>query len=240
MGKEDLLGTFVWHDLMTTDVAAARAFYTEVIGWKLQDWEDAKGSEPYTMWLAGEKAIGGVATLPDEAKKMGAPPHWHAYVGTPDVDATAARATELGATLLVPPRDIPKVGRFSIIQDPQGAVQAAFTPEGGEGTAPGQGPGFFSWAELMTSDLDGAVAFYEALYGWQETRTMDMGPDLGPYRMFGKDGETSLGGMMKLPPQMPQGLGGKVFSGPMEVPGGDRVAQIVDPQGAMLGLHQSA
>jgi predicted enzyme related to lactoylglutathione lyase len=77
----DIRGRFLWFDLMTTDTDGAKAFYTETIGWKTQAWEDTPAGTPYTMWVAGETPVGGVNILPEEAKAMGAPSHWLAYVG---------------------------------------------------------------------------------------------------------------------------------------------------------------
>ena len=116
-------GSFVWYELMTSDVEAAKAFYTEAIGWKTQDFEGAD----YTMFAVGDRPIGGVMLLPEEAKKMGAPPHWLGHLGVADCDASAKKAEELGGKILRPPEDIePGVGRFSVVADPQGAVLSLF------------------------------------------------------------------------------------------------------------------
>ncbi len=117
-------GAFSWCDLMTTDVKAAKAFYSKLFGWEME--EMAMPGMPYTVVKAGGKGIGGIAPMPKEATK-GMPPAWGIYVTVDDVDATAETAKQLGAQLLVPPQDIPKVGRFCVIQDPQGAVISAIT-----------------------------------------------------------------------------------------------------------------
>ena len=116
-------GAFSWCELITTDVDAAKAFYTKLFGW---DTEDMSMPEmAYTVVKAGNKEIGGIMPIPKEAQGM--PPMWGAYVTVDDVDLTAQTAEQLGAILLVPPRDIPNVGRFCVIQDPQGAVISAIT-----------------------------------------------------------------------------------------------------------------
>src|SRR5262245_37289197 len=120
-------GRFVWHELMTTDTAAAAAFYTKVIGWKTQPFEQ---DPTYTMWVAKSGPVGGVMKLPDDAKAMGAPPHWLPYINTTDVDATVRQANQLGAKTLFGPNDIPNVGRFAVMQDPQGAVFATYKSSG--------------------------------------------------------------------------------------------------------------
>ncbi len=253
-------GRFVWYDLMTSDVAAAQEFYTKLIGWGTQAWEG--GEQPYTMWTNDGTPLGGVMTLPDDAKKAGAPPHWLGYVATTDVDETVAKATGLSAQTYVPATDIPSVGRFAVLGDPQGAVFAVFAsenePPGHDGPA---NVGEMSWHELATSDYEAAFEFYSALFGWEKTDAMDMG-EAGIYQMYGLASDGSpMGGIFNKPPEMPAAawlhyifvkdvkrsveqvkeMGGQVLNGPMEVPGGsgDFVAQCVDPQGAAFALHSS-
>jgi uncharacterized protein len=116
-------GAFSWCELMTTDVDAAKIFYTKLFGWDSEAM--TMPGMTYTVVKAGGKGIGGIMTIPKEAK--GAPPMWCAYVTVDDVDVTARTAEQLGAKILVPPTDIPTVGRFCVIQDPQGAVLNAIT-----------------------------------------------------------------------------------------------------------------
>ena len=171
----DTQGNFVWYELMTSDVNGAIKFYKDVIGWGTQAFEG--GEMPYTMWTVGETPLGGVMTLPDEAKKMGAPPHWLAYVAADDVDALTKKAASLGAKTYMPPKDIPKVGRFSIIADPQGAVIALFKGSGPEMPRAAEATnGHFSWHELIAGEWESAFRFYSQLFGWQKTDAMDMGP----------------------------------------------------------------
>jgi predicted enzyme related to lactoylglutathione lyase len=250
------LGRFCWYELMTTGPDEAPDFYAAVTGWGTIPFDGA--GEPYTMWTNGETPIGGIMRLPKEAIDAGAPPHWLPYVSTPDIAATKTKALDLGANVLAE-IDIPTVGTVAVMSDPQGAVFAAYEPEG---DAPGHdGPGEvgeFSWHELYAEDADAAFAFYRDLFGWKETGTMDMG-EQGLYRMFGTDTVT-YGGMMKLPEPMPapqwllyarvpdidaaaaavEEAGGEVWNGPMEIPGGDFVAHCRDPQGTMFALHASA
>src|SRR5687768_9589031 len=96
-------GHFVWHELLTTDTKKAIAFYTEVIGWKTQLFEENQGPEPYTMWVSSQGPLGGVMTLPEEAKKMGVPPHWMGHVEVADVDAAVAKVKSSGGQVHVPP-----------------------------------------------------------------------------------------------------------------------------------------
>lgn len=253
---ETNLGRFLWYDLMTPDPGAAQGFYRNVVGWGTEVFES--GPKPYDMWTRDGQPIGGVMELPEEASAAGAPPHWLAYIGTPDVDSTTARAADLGATVLVSPQDIPDVGRFSVLADPDGAVFATFAPAMDAPPHPGMpSEGDFSWHELLSEDYERGFEFYAELFGWKVHEDMDMG-EYGIYRIYGMDGP-SLGGIMNRPPEMPVGAwlfyvrvddldsavdrvkaaGGQVLNGPMEVPGGDRVAQCRDPQGAMFALHWS-
>ncbi|MGF1615358.1 MAG: VOC family protein [Gammaproteobacteria bacterium] len=116
-------GAFSWCELMTTDVEAAKAFYSKLFGWSTDD-ESMPGMN-YTLVKAGGKEIGGIMAMPSSAQ--GTPPMWGAYVTVDDVDATAQTAEELGGRVLISPQDIPEVGRFCVIQDPQGAVINAIT-----------------------------------------------------------------------------------------------------------------
>jgi hypothetical protein len=167
---------------MTTDLDSSARFYTRVVGWEKQAWDQ---DPSYRMFATGGVPMAGYMLLPEDARRMGAPPHWMTYIGTPDVDATAAQAEDLGARVLKSPTDIPNVGRFSVIQDPQGATFSAFTPNQ---PPPGDGKpslGDFSWHELTTTDWPAALHFYHRLFGWEKAGSMEMGPDIGTYQMFG-------------------------------------------------------
>lgn len=248
-------GRFVWHELMTRDPVAAQDFYTKVIGWGTQKFEGSPAGD-YTMWMIGDTPVGGVMKLPESAAAMGAPPNWLAYVEVPDVDETVALAQRLGGKALVPAEDIADVGRFAVLQDPQGGVFAIITSAMPLGPEEDPAPRTFSWHELTTSDQQAAIRFYERLFGWVKQSEFDMG-NMGVYHMFGRDRFT-YGGMMTKPPEAPgtywlhyiqvddsadaataraTALGAKAVVGPMEVPGGDRVAVLTDPQGAFFAVH---
>jgi predicted enzyme related to lactoylglutathione lyase len=245
-------GRFVWYDLMTTAPERAVAFYTKVAGWGTAAWE---GPTPYTMWTNNSRPIGGVMPLPPSA---GAQPHWLAYIASANIEATVKQTTDFGGRVLVPPTDIPTVGRYAVLTDPQGVAFAAFS---GSSETPGHEgppePGEFSWRELATRDYPAAFRFYETLFGWNKSIVVDMGGG-ATYQIFGRNG-VDLGGMFDKPPSMPgppgwlyyirvpdlaraldavKASGGKVLSDPMEVPGGDTVAPCLDPQGAAFALHQ--
>ncbi len=247
-------GKILWYELMTTDVAAAKAFYSELVGWGSTTFE---GSGEYEMMTVGDRPVCGVMPLPEEALGSDASPHFLAYFATADVDETTKKAVAAGAELLVPAMGIPDVGRLSVLRDPQGAVFAPYTPAEDEDLGAAPEVGDISWHELSVADHEKAWDFYHALFGWELTQDMDMGP-AGNYRLF-MAGPYDGGGMYNKSKEMPappgwlyyirvadldeacercKKLGGQVLNGPMEVPGGDRVAQCLDPQGAPFALHQ--
>jgi uncharacterized protein len=113
-------GAFAWNELNSRDVSSAKAFYTEVFGWTPNDLD--MGGMSYTEWKLGDKQVAGMMTMPDMVPAE-VPAHWLVYFGVDDTDATVAQATELGATTVVPPTDIPP-GRFAVLADPDGAVFA--------------------------------------------------------------------------------------------------------------------
>ena len=115
-------GDFSWCELMTNDVDASKGFYSKVLGWTIDEMPMAEG-EPYNVIKVGGQGVGGIMKMPKEVPP-GVPPHWQSYVTVDDVDAVAKKAEELGATAIVPPTDIPNVGRFYVFKDPQGAVLA--------------------------------------------------------------------------------------------------------------------
>ncbi|HYV97727.1 MAG TPA: VOC family protein [Gemmatimonadaceae bacterium] len=245
-------GQFIWYELMTPDPQGAIKFYPQFTGWGTQPFD-----ENYTMWTTDGEPFAGLMKLTDEMRAGGAPPSWTAYVEVTNVDDTAALATSLGAKTIVPPTDIPNVGRFAIIQDPQGAVLAVFKSSAGMTGWDGTNViGRFSWHELMCLDHTKAFEFYRRLFGWEKLDESDMGGGL-MYLIFGK-GKKMYGGMFtrtadmaNMPPfwllyvsvkNVPAALatatkaGGSVHRPPMDIPGGV-IAIMGDPQGAGFALH---
>jgi uncharacterized protein len=249
-------GSFVWYDHLTRDPSAAIGFYTDLFGWKTRPF--GEGSD-YVMWVGSQGPLGGVMKLPEEAASMGAPPHWMGNVQVENVDATLALTRKLGGSVHKEPEDIPTVGRFAIIADPQGAFLSVFQTSGGMQAHDASKAGEFCWSELVTSDSSAAFEFYASIFGWKSIEAMDMGP-MGTYRIFGL-GEQRIGGMMTAPKgaTMPPmwlyyvnfasfadldaaiaratARGAKIVNGPMEVPGGAKIVQLMDPQGAAFALH---
>jgi predicted enzyme related to lactoylglutathione lyase len=116
-------GVFSWNELVTTDVPAAKKFYREALGWDLNDIN--AGAMAYTMARMGDREVAGIMAMPNDAQGM--PPSWGSYVTVDNVDARVARVESLGGKICIAPRDIPNVGRFALIADPQGALLAMIT-----------------------------------------------------------------------------------------------------------------
>lgn len=248
-------GRFDWYELNTTDVDAALAWYTRHLAWEQMAYPTPMG----TYWMVRpsslEVPIGGLTTLNEQAKAMGAPAHWLGHIAVADVDVTAAEAVSRGGRALSPAIDIPEIGRIQVIQDPWGAVFAlhAFPSDMAPARNP-QPPGDVCWHELITGDIEGALAFYGALFGWEKGETHDMGP-LGIYQIINRGG-VGLGGMFLKPPGMPYGAwmyyvvvhdldatvsameqdGATIVVRPHQIPDGNRIAAFDDPQGAGMAL----
>lgn len=111
-------GAFSWNEFLTNDVSAAKAFYSELFGWQLRD--EQMGDATYTIINIGDKQIGGIMAYPPDMQDT--PPAWGAYVTVDDVDKQVIKAEKLGGKIVTPPRDIPNVGRYAVINDPQGAM----------------------------------------------------------------------------------------------------------------------
>ncbi len=255
MREADLLGKFIWHELMTPDAQAAADFYSSVLPWT----SEASTVAGYVLLMRGPVGVAGLMPQPQSVRDSGTPPSWLVYIAAPDVDATVEAAQRLGGKLLKAPTDIPGIGRFAVLSDPLGAAFAVFTPA--MAPPPGGTPeplGRFSWHELATTDPQGALAFYAELFGWTRGPAHDMGAG-GLYQIIEQAG-VQIGGLHVLedPSKPPRWLsyvqiegldaaletvgtlGGRVLRGPHEVPGGSRVAHIVDPQGGMIALHEAA
>ncbi|HEU5047573.1 MAG TPA: VOC family protein [Rickettsiales bacterium] len=252
----NLHGAFVWYDIMTSDAEAARVFYSQVIGWKMEPSQ--KTDLDYTILFNGKDRIGGLMPLPEELKTKNVPPHWQGYIAVDDVDAYVKRIKEAGGSVCKEPWDIPNLGRFAAVADPHGATFIITHGTGDETpvcvpSAPAT-PGYVGWNELHAGEGAAAFAFYEKLFGWTKERALDM-DEMGVYQTFKTNGVQG-GGMMTKQPQCPRPFwlfyfnvdgiddaiaraeknGGKLLMGPHQVPTGQWVAQFFDPQGAMFAM----
>ncbi len=254
-------GEFIWYELLTPDTAGAQAFYSQVLNWQFADTE--AGGQQYSIINVADAdrsepvSVGGMLTLSEEMKQGGAHPVWLGYIGVDDVDDCVRRATEAGGKVLMPAWDVEGVGRLAMITDPQGApfyvMRGAADETSSAFAADKPRPGHCAWNELANPDPADAWRFYGSLFHWQKDGEMDMGA-MGKYE-FIRHG-VMIGAIMPKPEQMPVPMwtyyfrvaginaalravsenGGQVLFGPGEVPGGDRVANCMDPQGAMFSL----
>jgi uncharacterized protein len=246
-------GRFVWYELTTTDMEAAKAFYAKVVGWGTQD--ASMPGMPYTLFTAGGAPVSGLMDLPEDERKMGAKPSWIGHVSVDDVDATTDRIKHLGGTVQVPPQDIPNISRFSIVADPQMATLAVFKwlNPGQRQPADLEAPGRVGWHELLAADGEKALAFYSELFGWQRADA-DV-DEMGTYQPFSTGGQT-IGAMFTKPPRVAAPFwlyyfnigdidaavkrvtasGGRALNDPIEVLRGSWAVQCTDPQGAIFAL----
>lgn len=248
----DRHGSFAWYELLTTDAAAARSFYRNVVGWEAHD--ASTPAFPYSVFSAGQTEVGGLMELPADALRMGAEPRWVGYVAVDDIDGTVERLKRLGGSVFVPPTDS-NIGRVSIVADPQSATFGIVGAlKRGEPAVEPPPPGRVGWHELLAADGTGAFAFYHELFGWQAApREQDR---LDSYQLVRAGELTTVGMFTKLPKApVPFWLyyfevpdialaaarvregGGRVVQGPMELLGGSWIARCIDPQGAMFSLQ---
>lgn len=239
-------GVFVWRELMTPDAQKARAFYAELLGWTYQDVP--MGDVTYTLVHKGEAQIAGIMEMKDSPH----PPHWMSYVSVEDVDAAAKRAGENGGTVAVAPQDIPNIGRFAVIGDPDHAYVSLFKSADGDAPARQPGVGEFCWETLSTNDIERAKSFYGAVVGWKVGR----GPDGSDITVFTTSGGTQVADVQKaegFPPMWmtyvivekledanarAEKLGGTIVVPLIEVPQVGRISVMRDPTGAHLGLFE--
>ena len=253
-------GGYIWYELLTPDAEGSKAFYDSVIGWNIG--EAVPEFQGYRMIGRSDgKFAGGVMPLSAEMQQHGARPTWLGYIHVSNVDDSVARIEQAGGKTIMPPFDIPNVGRIAMVADPQGAPFYVMKP-----IPPADDPNAQSdvfspteaqhvrWNELSTSDQDGAIGFYSRQFGWKQEGDMDMG-EMGRYAFIQANGVT-IGAIMRKPPQLPVSVwtyyigvddidravkaitdgGGRLLNGPMEIPGGEFALNGLDPQGAAFGL----
>ncbi len=255
-------GSFIWYELMTTDPDGAAAFYGPVVGWRISAKADpAAGGVDYRhITRADGGGNGGVLGLDAQMQQGGARPCWLGYLHVADVDEAVKAIVADGGKALMPAFDL-AVGRIAMVADPQGVpiyVMAPIPPAGAEDATSDVYSRWeeqhVSWNELYSPDLEAAKRFYSRHFNFEFNESLPMGP-MGDYCFIDHGGET-IGAMMQKPEQVPVGmwnfyirvpaidaavakvneLGGQVFNGPMEVPGGEWIINGMDPQGAPFSL----
>lgn len=240
-------GYFAWHDLITTDIPSAVEFYKKVIGWQTQPFEPAG---TYLMWTGKHGTVGGVGPAPEAVT-----PYWRVYIGTDDINATIVKALQLGGKVTMPVADIPNVGKWASLQDPQGNEFGLFWSADSKTPELHRDPGEFNWHELVTDDHEAAFKFYQQLFGWQHGIDHNIG-EMGVYSVFTHEGRPQgMGGMYNRANGVPSGwrtytivkdaskaastikrLGGVVTQAAEQVPGGSWIVKFTDPQGASHAL----
>lgn len=252
-------GSFCWFELATTDQQAAKAFYTSLLGWTVAD-SPIGPDEFYSMFKLDGRDVSAGYTMRPEQRQQGVPPNWMVYVAVADADATAARATSLGATVLGPPFDVMEHGRMAVLQDPAGAVFSIWQPKQHGGTGATGVTGAVSWCELSTPDQASGANFYSDLFGWKMVSGKEMTPATpGDYYHI-VNGEQMIGGVAppeQRDPNAPphwllyievancaattakaKSAGANVYLDSMDVGENGVVSVIADPQGAVFGIHQ--
>lgn len=250
-------GSFCWIKLATTDQNAAKKFYGSLFGWTPQDNPMGPG-EVYTIFqLEGCDAAAGYTIRPDQ-KAQGVPPNWMLYIAVDSADQSAAKAQQLGGTVVAPPFDVMEFGRMAVISDPAGAHFCIWQPKQNKGTGIAHVPGTLCWADLSTPDPKSGAEFYSKLFGWQITADEK---DKSGYLHI-KNGEHFIGGIPPAAHRQPgvpphwlpyfwvddvdasakkaQQAGARMFVPPMTLEGVGRFAVIADPQGAVFAIFKSA
>ena len=232
-----------WHELLAPDVEPAKTFYSSLFGWELEVWRP--GTADYAMARVDGRNHAGFF-----AREVAAP-HWLVYFMVDDADATAARAVELGGRVARRAEDIPDVGRFVVLADPQGAIFAVIEPFEPEERA----TGVFVVDELMTTNVEDAERFYGELFGWRAEPSGD-----SHYVLFRGPGGEVVAGLMAKPEHVPapawmtyigvqevdaaaelaRGLGATVAVPPTTIAGGvGSFAVLIDPAGAPFGVYKA-
>ena len=246
-------GTFCWAELATSDAAGAKAFYTGLFDWRADD-APMPGGGTYTMFSHQDGYVAAAYSLTDEMKQMQVPVHWMLYVSVEDARATAAKAAELGGTVLKEAFDVGEIGSMAVLQDPAGGAFSVWQPKASRGTDHlDNRPHTVCWNELATRDAAAAGDFYCALFGWTAQR-MEM--EGTPYTMF-MNGEARAAGMLQMTEEwgdIPSHwmmyvavedcdataarvteLGGQVCVPATDIPAG-RFAVINDPRGGTFSI----
>jgi predicted enzyme related to lactoylglutathione lyase len=245
-------GTPSWVDLGTPDMDKTVAFYGAVFGWDIPESPNADQTGGYRTATSGGRSVGGVMPLMQE----GQPPVWSTYVSVEDADATVAKVTEAGGTVIAPPMDVMDLGRMAVFMDPTGAVLGVWQPMEMKGAQLVNEPVSVTWNELNTRDPEAAQEFYAAVFGWQAEMSDEGGVG---YVMFTRADGSRVAGMMdigrtEMPDEIPahwlvyfavadtdstiseaQENGGTLRFGPVDIPIG-RFAVLTDPNGSAFAV----
>jgi uncharacterized protein len=240
-----------WVDVSSPDVEASKRFYSGLFGWEVQDAGPAEETGGYAMFTLKGRTVAGLSPVQDENQ----PPMWSVYVATDDADAAAARVTEAGGDVLFGPIDVMDAGRMAVFAHPAAGLLGTWQAGAHTGAQLVNEPGALNWNELQTRDVEGAKAFYAAVFGWQPD-DQDFGGMT--YTVFNV-GDTGIAGAMAMPSQAPaevaafwlayftvadcdasvakvQELGGSALGPAHDLEGVGRFAVVADPHGASFGV----
>ena len=165
--SEYSLGELCWADVQTPDVAAAKAFYAAVFGWRYEDFPTPDGRS-YAKAYLDDDIVATVAPQPQQGSAP-RPAHWNVYFAAVDARAAAEEAGHAGGTVRFGPEDIGDTGTMVFVDPPGGGATGIWQA----GTHPGSGryneSGAFAWAELLTPEPQAAVGFFQQLFGHEVT-----------------------------------------------------------------------
>ncbi|WP_299797718.1 VOC family protein [uncultured Shewanella sp.] len=245
-----------WVELASHDANAGKQFYSELLGWSLQDMPIPDGV--YTMFnlVLGEESdeIGAAYQMPAEMSEQGIPTNWTVYFAVDSVDATIALARSNGGELLLGPHDVGTAGRMALLRDPQGAKFAIWQAGEHIGARRRGESGTLCWVELACRNTGLAKQFYPKILDWK----VQPGDIPGfEYTEWLVDGEP-FGGMMEMTEEWGDidphwmlyftvadcdetvvkatKIGGKICVPPTNIPKVGRFAVIKDPQGGVFSV----
>jgi predicted enzyme related to lactoylglutathione lyase len=246
-------GTPCWVDLFTSDPERSGAFYTALFGWELVDQGEAYGG--YTLVRKDGASVAGLMRNSDDS---GTPDTWSTYLATADIDASVARASGAGASILAPAMQVGPLGSMAVLVDPAGAVVGLWQAGEHPGFTRYDEPGSVVWQETYSKSFGASRDFYAEVFGW----SYDVTGDSDDFRyLTAKVGGAPVAGLMDsariLPDTVPShwavyfgvedtdaaqavatAHGATVLMGAEDTPFG-RIADLLDPTGAPFKLHSS-
>ncbi len=238
-----------WTELGTSDLEAAKRFYTNVFGWRPETdpREEAGG---YTIANLGDAPVAALSPLYQKSQSVA----WNVSFAVPYADAAVAAVRAAGGAVVVEPMDVFDHGRFAVVADPGGAVFQLWQARSFHGAALFNAPGSLGWVELMTRAPDAVIAFYTTVFDWSVRPSKS-------YTRWGIEG-IDFGGMVEMGDKFPHEVpphwlpyfavenvdetarscvdaGGDILMVPTSVPDGPRIAVPRDPQGAAFGIYKA-
>ncbi len=245
-------GTPCWVDMTTDDLEQSKEFYTTVFGWEYTE-QSFGGSAVYTSALKNGKKVAGLMQQSPEQIDHGPPPAWNTYIAVDDAGVITGRVDGLGGQVLMPPVELPSMGKMAAVADPANAIVGLWQPKDHIGAELVNEPGSLIWNELITDNVAKVSDYFESLFGWA---TNEIETPTGPYTLVEVDGETVGGIVAKRSPgenhwetyfavenleemlAIVGGAGG-IIDEPTDI-GFGLIAPVEDPQGAIFHVMQPA